>query len=220
LAALGYPTDRITAVQNAIEVPDYASLNVSKVRGECVYIGGLSEHKGIGYLLAVAEAAARQSTDFHLTVIGDGPERERVQAVASKASWISYEGPLFGDEKARLLARAELTLMPGLLGLAIVDTFAAQAPVVTRDLPYHSPEIEYLVPNYNGLRLTENCPPTHYATVVVELLHDRQRIAALQSGCRESSARVGLPAMVTNFSSGTTRALKDVDGQWASGTKR
>ena len=207
LSGAGYPGDRITIVQNAVEVPDYGSLMVPKRRGECVYIGGLSEEKGIGFLLAAAEAAARRSKDFHLTVVGDGPERPKVQDLAQRESWISYEGPLFGDKKGPFMARAELTLMPGLVGLAIVDTFAAQAPVVTRDLSYHSPEIEYLKPNYNGIRLSATCTPEQYATSVVGLLSAPDQLAALQSGCWHSNGRFTMETMVTNFFDGVVRAL-------------
>jgi L-malate glycosyltransferase len=37
-------------------------------------------------------------------------------------------------------------LMPGLVGLAVLDAFADGIPRVTTVIEYHSPEIEYLVP--------------------------------------------------------------------------
>ena len=42
------------------------------------------------------------------------------------------------------LSRANLMLIPGLVGLAVVDSFAAQCPVVTTDFRGHSPEFEYI----------------------------------------------------------------------------
>lgn len=209
LSSTGYPDDQITVVQNAVEVPEYERIGTSKRPQECIYVGGLSENKGVEFLLDAAAAIFRRVPGFHLTVVGDGPQRALVQQVADTAPWLTYEGPLFGDQKARLMAQAELTLMPGLVGLAIVDAFAAQAPVITRDLDYHSPEIEYLEPGRNGVVLPKSCTPDEYAFGVSELLRDRDRLDLLRAGCQRSASRYSLSSMVANFSGGVLDSLDD-----------
>ena len=42
---------------------------------------------------------------------------------------------------------------PGLVGLSIIDSFAAGIPIITTTSKIHSPEISYLQHNYNGLIL-------------------------------------------------------------------
>ena len=106
----------------------------------------------------------------------------------------TYRGPVFGDETAAdLLRQSTLLLMPGLVGLAVVDSFATGCPLVTVDLPFHSPEIEYLENGVNGVCLPAGTTPTAYAEAVVELLGDpratRDPAGGLPRGGRDVHAR-------------------------------
>ena len=77
--------------------------------------------------------------------------------------------------------------MPGLVGLAVVDSFAAGCPLVTVDLDLHSPEIEYLRDGVNGVCLPGGTGPAAYAEAVADLLDDPARLEVLREGCREAA---------------------------------
>ena len=44
-------------------------------------------------------------------------------------------------------------LLPGAVGLGVLDSFAFDVPLVTVDLPYHGPEIDYVRDGENGVKL-------------------------------------------------------------------
>lgn len=78
-----------------------------------------------------------------------------------------------------LLAR--VFLMPGLVGLAILDAGAAGLPLVTTDYPWHSPEIAYLDPGVNGLPIRLWRDPGAYVDAVAGLLADSAWLASMRA---------------------------------------
>ena len=65
-------------------------------------------------------------------------------------AWIHYMGSKFGRESAMLYKIADVFLLAGTAGLAIVDSFAAGLPLIATHLPTHPPEISYLRDGENG----------------------------------------------------------------------
>ncbi len=171
VAALGFPRERVTVVQNAVEVTRPADA-AERVPGRCVYVGSLYSHKRIEFLLDAARRTAALRDDFRLVVIGDGEDRGLVEERAAREPWLDVRGSVFGDQTARVLATSNLLLMPGLVGLAIVDSFATGCPLVSVDLPFHSPEIEYLQDGVNGVLLRAGTTASQYGEQVARLLDD------------------------------------------------
>jgi glycosyltransferase involved in cell wall biosynthesis len=207
IAALGFPRDRITVVQNAVAVASPAG-RVDRLPHRCVYVGSLYRDKRIGYLLEASRTIAELDPSFRLVIIGDGEDRGLVEAAATNEAWLDYRGSMFGEEQAAELARAQLLLMPGLVGLAIVDSFVLECPMVTVDLAFHSPEVEYLEDGVNGVCLPSQTGPEQYAAQVAALLDDPVRLLRLRAGCRESAAKYTLEAMADNVASGLLEALR------------
>ena len=204
--AAGMPERKVTVVQNSIDTPFYSDVAPPRVPGRCVYIGGLHEHKRIPFLLEAGRLAAHENPVFSLHVIGDGPLSPVVRAEASRSGWLRYYGPLFGKEKAGVLKSGSLLLMPGLVGLAVIDAFAAETPLITVDAPFHSPESEYLS-SANGVLMPSDSDPSEYASSVLHLLANQQEIERLRKGCRQSAREYSIERMVTNFAGGIQAAL-------------
>jgi glycosyltransferase involved in cell wall biosynthesis len=208
VAALGFPRERITVVQNAVAVT-LPKTRVERVDDRCVYVGSLYPDKRIGYLVEAGRRVAQLRPGFRLVIIGDGEDRALVERAASTENWLDYRGPVFGEEQTVELLRAQLLLMPGLVGLAVVDAFATECPMVTVDLPFHSPEMEYLEDGVNGICLPSGTQPEGYAAAVAELLGDTGRLELLRAGCREAAATYTVDAMVENVADGLLEALGD-----------
>lgn len=219
---LPYPADRITVVQNAIDTTalrkgracvddDVRSALRSRwgIRSQnvAVYSGGLYAEKRVRFLLEAAHALRRRVPDFELIVLGAGPDQRLVENAARENPWIHYAGPCFGREKAAYFSLSRVMLMPGLVGLAVVDSFAVEVPLVTVDLPYHSPEIEYLRHGENGLKLPVETQPQAYAAAVADLFSDDARLERLRAGCRSAATVYTLEAMVDRFADGVLAAL-------------
>ncbi len=54
------------------------------------------------------------------------------------------------------LLSSDITVMPGMTGLAIVHSFAIGRPYITIKSTYHSPEVAYLKHGVNGLMADAN----------------------------------------------------------------
>jgi glycosyltransferase involved in cell wall biosynthesis len=224
--ALPYPGERITVVQNAIDTGDLqrgiaglrpeavASFRArSGIRGErvAIFVGGLYGEKRIGFLLEAARRLRARLPEFELVILGAGPEAALVERAAEAEPWIHYPGPVHGSEKLFYYRVSSVTLMPGVVGLGLLDAFAVECPLVTVDLPGHGPEIDYLSDGENGLRLPAGTDPDGYAVAVARLLSDTPRLDHLRAGGRAAAKVYTLDAMVTRFTEGVLRALGPVE---------
>ena len=207
VAAHGFPRERITVVNNTVEAVRLDD-GAERAPLTCVYVGALYPLKRISFLLEAGARLAELVPGFRLVVLGSGEDRPLVERVAPAAPWLDFRGPTFDAAKAEILATSSLTLMPGLVGLAIVDAFAYGCPMVTTDQPFHSPEMEYLRDDENGVMLPRQTTPGEYAEAVARLLQDPQRLTRLRDGCARSAQELSMTSMVQRFARGVRQALE------------
>lgn len=218
----GFPAERITVFNNTIDTRsiedergrllphEQATLRKTIFGGSrniAAYVGGLYDLKRLPFLLRSAVQIRAAIPDFHLIVIGSGPLQHLVQQAAGEFDWVHYLGPLFGQEKTRFVSLAKTLLMPGLVGLAIIDSFAYRVPLVTTHVPYHSPEYSYLNHGRNGWSVTSAEDPGAFAHAVVAILRDEALRDRLVKGCELSASIYTLENMVERFSNGVLGAL-------------
>ena len=215
--ALGYPPERITSVQNAIDTTtlkdDLASFGAdekAQLRAELgltgpvgIYTGRLYADKRLHLLLEAAKQIQARIPSFSLLVVGDGPDRALLDKV--DYPWLKVLGAKYGREKAGLLAVSDVFLLPGLVGLAILDAFAAGLPFITMDVSFHSPEIDYLRHGENGLMTPDDV--TAFATAVADLLEDPVRLERLKAGALAASECYSTDTMAELFYQGIVKAL-------------
>nr|WP_248648683.1 glycosyltransferase family 4 protein [Halorubrum ezzemoulense] len=79
LAAIGPPRDRIRTIPNGINTEQIRNAPIPEQRYDVVFAGRLIEHKNVDILLEAFDAVAADH-DATLGIIGDGPERERLEA--------------------------------------------------------------------------------------------------------------------------------------------
>ncbi len=219
---LGFPPQRITSVGNAIDTTALIQRNESLTQAEieitrntlgirsenvAVYTGGLYPNKRIDFLIAAAQRVRATIPDFELIIIGDGPERPKVHAAASTHPWIHEVGPLNDQAKVPYWALAKLLMMPGLVGLVVVDSFALGVPLVTTDYPYHSPEIDYLKHGVNGLRIACGDSSDTYADAISDLLGNPSELAHLRQQALASAHDHTIEKMAASFADGVMEAL-------------
>jgi glycosyltransferase involved in cell wall biosynthesis len=220
LVESGYPPNQITSVDNAIDTK-FLSETYNKITNEesfqlkkqlgitseniGIYCGGIYKEKNISFLIEACALIRNEIPDFHVLVIGSGPDTHLVEEASVKNSWIHYLGPKFGKDKIQYFKVSKVFLMPGLVGLAILDSFAMQTPTVTTNYPFHSPEIEYLENGENGLITNETT--SDYASAVIRVLGDDPLRNKLIEGCKRSASKYTIENMVSNFSDGILRCL-------------
>jgi glycosyltransferase involved in cell wall biosynthesis len=221
--SLGYPGDRITVVQNsALSVDARTAIksvtegDMAGLRGElrlgdgpvALFLGSLYKEKRWRYLLDATRQVSARRPGFMLVIAGDGPDRKAILELAAGREDVRVVGRADGARKATLLRAADLLLMPGAVGLAVTDAFAAGIPIITTAGPTHGPEFEYLEDWANARILPASATAAQYGDVVLETLDSPELLDTLSAGARESGAVYTQEAMVTRFTDGIARALQ------------
>jgi glycosyltransferase involved in cell wall biosynthesis len=220
--SLGFPPDRITVFNNAIDTTMLRELasQASEVRLEerrreldlsggnvGIYVGGLYSDKRLSFLVGAAERVRDRVPDFELLIIGAGPSEPELRALAETRPWIKLAGARFGADKVELMSLGKLFLMPGLLGLAILDAGVLGLPMVTTAFPWHSPEIAYLEEGVNGLKVLDWENAQTYADAVTGLLLDPPALDRMAHAARDKAACYTIEAMAERFAGGVRQAL-------------
>ena len=100
-----------------------------------VAMGRLVEYKRIDLLLRLWERV-RPVTGGRLVIVGDGPERERLEQLAGPG--VEFTGHVSEAEKHRLLCAAWLLLHPSAVegwGLVVTEAAARETPAIAFDVP-------------------------------------------------------------------------------------
>lgn len=192
----GMEVDRVTNVQNATdtvelrrllsEIQDDEALQAkAELTGNAaskvgIYCGLLGEIKAIPMLIEAARLVRQRCPDFHLVIVGNGPDRAWVEQAIVGEPWIHYMGSKFGRDSAMLYKISDVFLLAGTAGLAIVDSFAAGLPLIATHLPTHPPEVSYLCDGENG-KITPHTASA-FADAVVEVLRKPALMATLRHG--------------------------------------
>lgn len=220
VVAAGYPRNRTTVVQNSINT-SHLQLLISNVTLDAldqfndehdlqgrtaIFIGGLDSSKRIPFLLDAAAAAHKLDSRFRLLVVGAGIDSATAGNKAESVPWLSYLGPLFGQNKALALRASQVMAMPGRVGLVAVDSFASGLPIITTDWAWHAPEFEYLQSGVNAVVTRDNT--SDYARALVDVTQNEMMLADLTAACVAASETYTVEAMVENFLSGISAALK------------
>jgi glycosyltransferase involved in cell wall biosynthesis len=207
----GFPEKHTFILNNSIDTKEFAKLvdsrrliNPQKVKLVLIFCSALYHDKQIPLLLKTAKHLFDLGIIERLIVLGQGPLQDLCLEQANE-TWLDYRGACFAEQKAQAFAEADVMFHPGLVGLVILDAFAAGLPFVTTDFPGHSPEIAYLEPGKNGLQV----PMTEQALVeaIIKLQQDRALLATLSAGALASSKLYTVEAMAESFANGVVELL-------------
>lgn len=219
LASLPYPQSRITTLNNSLDTERlkqnrnaFTQQKADKLRRQlnlpshnvAVFAGGLHQFKRIPFLIESALLIKKKLPDFHLLIIGSGPESHHIPELP----WIKKFGSMDDDQKVPYWMLAQVVLMPGTIGLAAVDSLCLETPIITTDYPFHSPEICYIKHNHTCIISTPFDSPSHFAASAAALLGNPTKLAAMQKNCRDASPLYSSQKMARNFLTGIQLALQ------------
>lgn len=105
------------------------------------YIGRLVAEKNLVTLVEAARMLAKEGIDFRLSLIGDGPERNRLEAAAASAGLAErtkFTGFLRGDALAAAAAEVSVVVMPSIweetFGLSALEHMQRGRAVIAADI--------------------------------------------------------------------------------------
>lgn len=116
-----------------------------------VYVGRLAQEKGLEQLRAIFN----YRDDICLAIVGDGPEREHLEAVF-KETQTTFLGFLHDDALSTAFATGDGFIFPSVsetFGLAISEAMASGLPVFAAE---NGPTLEQIIPNETGFLFEAN----------------------------------------------------------------
>jgi glycosyltransferase involved in cell wall biosynthesis len=168
------PKQRIAVLPNGIDPGQYIKKSAPGADLKVVYIGRLAPAKGLDESIE-----AFSQLKMKLLIAGSGPEKERLKASKN----VEFLGPVFGQDKLRLLRSADVLLLPSYsegLPYSLLEAMAqGVVPVVTPVGAIPDVVIEGVhgrfVPVRNAKAIAE---------VLSELDRDRARLTRMSEACR------------------------------------
>jgi glycosyltransferase involved in cell wall biosynthesis len=160
----GLPADRIVVKSNFVHPDDGPGEGEG---GYVVFVGRLSEEKGIGVLLS---AWSELKSDVRLKVVGDGPLAQQVAEAQKRDPRIQWLGHRSREHVAALMGDATCLVMPSIcyetFGRTIAEAYSRGTPVIASNRGAMS---ELVMPGQTGL-LFDPGNPVDLANAVGELL--------------------------------------------------
>ena len=213
----GYDADRMTDVQNAMHGPAAAAQpqEVAELRRElgldpdawvALYCGHIYRLKQIDLLIEAAGLVHERLPSFTLVIAGAGPQQSKAETAAAEHDFIHYVGPILDSRKTAYFALSRACVLPGLVGLGVVDAFHHGVPPVTTNFPYHSPEFVYLQDGKNGL-VADNSAAS-LSDAMFRLATDDELYRRLLDGVETASKTYTVEDMASRFAQGIVAALR------------
>lgn len=215
-----FPSKKISVVQNSIDTTDLVttfddskdeyrdSLKATlKIEGNNIglFCGGFDKKKEVDFVLAACDSIKQSLPDFHMIFIGHGPDEQKVSSFAATRTWVSNLGKITSSQRAQYFHISKCLIMPGALGLVVIDSFALRTPLITTSLETHSPEFDYLE-NHENAHITD-FDVTSYTKGVVSTLNNEKYLEKIKLGCDAASKLYTLPVMVERFADGIEQCL-------------
>ena len=199
LTEIGVGADRIRLICNGVEpAPPPVPRSAEPL---FLALGRLAQYKRIDILLKLWERV-RQVTGGRLVIAGDGPERDRLKALAGAD--VTFTGRVSEEEKHRLLSAAWMLLHPASIegwGIVVAEAAVRGTPAIGFSVPGLRDSV---VPNETGLLVrTEG----EFASAWAALTIDHRRREAMGQAARDRALRLHWSAAVDGFSDAADEAI-------------
>lgn len=217
----GYPDAKISVVNNSFDTMKLNAqlhsisneekellrkeLNIETRDNVAIYCGALYKEKRLDFLLQVADKVKVKNPNFKLIIIGSGNDIETVMEFADTRDWVHYVGAKFDREKALYFSISKLFLMPGAVGLAAIDSFALEIPMILCSIDIHGPEVDYLVEGDNCIFSEDDVDDFTEKTLAI--LDNDEKLEQLKKGCIHASTEITLEHMLEKFKRGIKECL-------------
>ena len=214
-----YPKNKITIVQNAIDTlslqkyyADISEKEIMELKNKLgiesnnvgIFCGGMYPKKDFNFILKACFLIKKEIKDFHMLFIGSGIESINIAEASKTNNWIHYMGSKFGRDRVSYFKISTIQLMPRLVGLCILDSFAMETPIITTDHPFHGPEIDYLENGVNGIMTVDNLEI--YSTTIIDILLTKKYLKLIEGG-KKAAEYYTVEKMAENFKDGIISCL-------------
>lgn len=205
----GYDAARITTLNNAVEAlatPEQA-MTAQRVPLQALFVASLVEDKEPLVAVALVDRLQTLAPGTTLHIVGDGPLRPQCERAADGRDWVYYHGPQRGQSLRELALASDIAIIPGRVGLAVLEMASAGLPLATLAASLHGAEIAYLKDGFNGLFLAGNVDTA--AQELTALLTDRPALERMRNEALSTANKYTVRNMAANFADGVMTCLCD-----------
>lgn len=165
----GWEPEKVHVIYNSLDYASQKALRQTVTESELLemkrtVMGGtdrpialcttrLVAFRKLDQLIEAAALLGRRGRPVDVLLVGDGPEKERLEGLAEERGvrCIFYGACYDEVVLSRLIMMSSVMVSPGPIGLAVMHAHAYGTPVVTHDrVDDHGPEFEGIVPGKNG----------------------------------------------------------------------
>lgn len=207
------PPEKVLRIANGIDTAAFAAkpkpgaLRVVKRKGEG-WIGTLAGLRPVKQLPQLVEAMAGLPEEWHLVILGEGPERDRIRAAAESCE-VSHRVHLPGaiDDPAQVTGLFDIFALSSAseqFPLSVVEAMAAGLPVAAPDVG----DIRQMVAEPNRPFIAVPDDPRALGVMLAELAQDSGLRARLGAANRERArAHYDAAQMVAQYRAAYGQAL-------------
>ena len=141
---------------------------------EILFVGRITEAKGIHYLLQIFQLAQNKIPDLHLTIVGAGellPEIKNKVSELGLCDSISFEG--YQTNLTPYYEKAKLTVLTSIVeGFpnVLIESISYGTPVISFDCPSGPRDI--IIPEVNGI-LVEHLNVEDFAKAIIDVMNGK-----------------------------------------------
>ena len=213
----GLPESRVIPYDNTIDVDELRRAGAKIGTQQCMelkhtlglegkrvllFSGRLYAEKKVDFLLNAFTVLKKSYPDVALLILGDGEERDNLEQMAARLDRhdVHFLGELVDSkETAAYFSLADLLVIPGAVGLAIVHGFAFGLPLITTESPGHGPELDYLSSDNGAMTRIDS---SQYAETIEALLSSPQKLDAMKRSAMAQGDALHLLHSVRRFADG------------------
>jgi len=133
-------TSSVSVIHNGIDCEQFTPTQSNESKQQILFVGRLKPGKGVRTLLIAFEKVADKFPEYDLKIVGNGPLREDLGALAHKkgiSSRVEFVGQIENGDIVESYAESELFVLPSLnegLPRTVLEAMACEVPVITSDL--------------------------------------------------------------------------------------
>lgn len=138
LTSSGIPSQKIDVIYNGINVGEYDKVKAKKSpKPRIIFTGRLVGYKNVDDLI---RAFSKLSTEAELYIVGEGPERGKLQRLSRKLGIqdkVTFTGFISEEEKIKLLKSSHALVLPSStegFGISVIEAMAAKTPVIVSNI--------------------------------------------------------------------------------------
>lgn len=146
-----------------------------------LFLSRLDIDKGLQVTIEAYRSIVTRYPGLILTIVGDGPERERIQALvdSEKLTGVRIRGYIAEKEKAKVFTDADIYIFPTMaaegMPASLLEAMSFGLPVITRPVGGIQDFFEDGRMGY----VTESIEPTVFAELIAKLLSDPDKRAEM-----------------------------------------